>query len=85
MSKAEVAPIVFKCQIKDGVIKIPKEYLDIQNAFVSVKIKIEKEDRRDENKRVEDNIVSLDFSECMIDCFKGVNPIDFQRKIRDEK
>ncbi len=77
--------IEFKTEIIDGIIKVPQEYKNFQDAYVQVAITIKKDSRKDIKTRLNDNIQSLDFSGCKADCFKGVNPVDYQRKIRDEK
>jgi hypothetical protein len=75
----------FKAQVINGIIKIPQEYKEFQNSFVSISINIEKDERLNPQTRLEDNIQILDFSECEVKCFEGINPVDFQRMIRDAK
>ncbi len=78
-------PIEFKTEIVDGIIKVPQEYKNFQNAYVSLTITPEDNARANPQTRLKDNIQTLDFSECEVTCFEGINPVDYQRKIRDAK
>ncbi len=88
--------IEFETKVVDGVVKIPKEYTGIYNA--QVKVTIIKEDKSDDfNQKQETlninpklnfeeyDVKTLDFSKYNINCFKNINPIEYQRGARDEK
>ena len=77
--------IEFKTEIVDGIIKVPQEYKNFQNAYVSLTITPERDARVNPQTRLKNNIQTLDFSECEVTCFKDINPVDYQRKIRDAK
>lgn len=74
--------IEFKTEIVNGVIKVPEEFKEFQNLFVSVSIAPQKDTRQN---RIKDNITALDFSDCEVMCFKNINPVDYQRRMRDDK
>ena len=75
--------VEFKTEIVDGVIKVPQEYKDFQNAYVSLALTVQKDARKSPVTRLKDNIQRLDFSQCEVTCFQDINPVDYQRKIRD--
>ncbi len=77
--------IEFKAEIVDGIIKVPQEYKDFQNAYVSLALTMQNDSRKSSITRLKDNIQTLDFSQCEVTCFQDINPVDFQRKIRDAK
>jgi len=77
--------VEFKTEIVGGIIKVPQEYKDLQNSYVSLTITIENDARQNPQNRLKDNIQTLDFSRCEVTCFEGINPVDYQRKIRDAK
>jgi hypothetical protein len=87
--------IEFKTEIVKGIIKVPQEYKDFQNAHVLLSITLKSNPEVSPPKEVspkvnpkaklEDKVQTLDFSECEVTCFKDINPVDYQRKIRDAK
>ena len=77
--------IEFKTEIVNGIIKIPQEYKNFQNSYVSLIITPAVDSRKNPQTRLKDNVQSLDFSQCEVACFKDINPVDYQRKIRDAK
>jgi len=77
--------IEFKAEINDGIIKIPKKYENFQNKFVLLKLTEQEDLRKTPLERIKENIQTLDFSKCEVTSFKDINPVDYQRTIRDAK
>ncbi|MYL24833.1 hypothetical protein [Vreelandella massiliensis] len=70
--------IEFEADIKNGVVKIPPEYRELQNHHVHIVV------------MVKDSAISptsgspLDFSSTEIAAFKHQDGVEVQRKMRDE-
>ena len=62
--------VEFKTEIVDGVIKVPQEYKDFQNAYVSLALTVQKDARKSPVTRLRDNIQRLDFSHVKSHVFK---------------
>lgn len=77
--------VEFKAEIVDGIITVPPEYKDFQNAYVLLTLTMQDDARKTPKTRLKDNMQSLDFSQCSVNCFQDINPVDYQRKIRDAK
>ena len=77
--------VKLKTEIINGIIKVPDTYKNFQNAVVMMTLEEQKDTRKDPQTRLKDNIQSLDFSQSQITCFKDINPVDYQRKLRDDR
>jgi hypothetical protein len=77
--------VTFKTEIIDGIIKIPTLHKEFQNSVVKVTLEAQRDTRKDPKTRLKDNIQVLDFSQIQVECFKDINPVDYQRKLRDDK
>ena len=75
--------VKFETKIVDGIIKIPLEYKHLYNTNVKVELMIEDSCYIDAQSKNEKQ--ALDFTKNIITCFKDVNPVEYQRKIRDAK
>jgi hypothetical protein len=77
--------VKFKTEIINGIIKVPSTYKNFQNAIVILTIEEHTDERKNPQTRLKDNIQVLDFSQLQVTCFKDINPVDYQRKLRDDK
>ena len=69
--------IEFEADIKNGVVTIPPEYNDIQNHHAHIVVMIKDMDTAEVP-------AALDFSDTEISAFKGQDPVEMQRVLRDE-
>jgi hypothetical protein len=77
--------VTFKTEIINGIIKVPDTYENFQNSVVMLTLEKQEDARKDPQTRLKDNIQVLDFSQLQVECFKDINPVDYQRKLRDDK
>ena len=93
--------VEFKANIINGVIKVPDEYKDLHDKHANVTLSVKddsiQEKKPDLEKEIEitsnENVdltldiqaQALDLSEIKVSCFNDVNPVEYQRKIRDAR
>lgn len=70
--------IEFEADIRDGLVKIPDQYERLKNSRARIVVMISEEERV-----VEGQPVSLDFSDCQIAAFAGKDGVELQREMRD--
>ncbi len=75
--------IKFEAKIVDGIIKIPLEYEHIYNTHAKVTLMLENDCIIDQHSSSKLQI--LDFTRNITTCFNDINPVEYQRKIRDAK
>jgi len=77
--------VTFKTEIINGIMKVPNKYKEFQNSVVLVSLEEQEDTRKNPKTRLQDKIQVLDFSQLQVKCFKDINPVDYQRKLRDDK
>jgi hypothetical protein len=75
--------IEFDAKISDGIINVPQEFQEVFNGYV--KVILVTQTSSSENKNLTEKSKILDFSQYQIKSFKDINPVEFQRRIRDAK
>jgi len=75
--------IEFDTEIIDGVINVPQEFTEVYNGYV--KVILVTQTSPNNSKELTENSKILDFSKHQILSFKDINPVEFQRRIRDAK
>jgi len=77
-----VSTIEFETQVKDGIIKIPDQYKELENAFLKIKIQPQRI-KSENNKKLMIKHLLERISRKNI--FKNItNPDEWQRNLRDE-
>ena len=73
----------FETRVINGFIKLPQEYEEFFDSDAKVVVQIPKNEYFTENPQKITQI--LDFAKFNINCFDNINPVEYQRKIRDAK
>ncbi len=93
--------VEFEVNIMDGIIKVPDEYKDLHDKHAKVTLSVKDDSIQDNNSlppketkithsqnvdlSLNIEAQALDLSGIKISCFDDVNPVEYQRKIRDER
>lgn len=93
--------VEFETNIINGVITVPEQYKDLHDVSAKVTLTVENSPAEDIEPDIIENIEisaskeleinlnqnsqALDLSNCNVTCFKDVNPVEYQRKIRDAR
>jgi hypothetical protein len=72
--------VEFEADIQNGVVKIPKEYQQLENRHAKVVVMVSSESQQLEVNQS----TAPDFSQLEIKAFSGVDAVEMQRKVRDE-
>jgi hypothetical protein len=75
--------IEFDAEIIDGIINVPQEFHEVFNGYV--KVILVTQSNQGTNKESTEKTKILDFSKHQISSFQDINPVEFQRRIRDAK
>ncbi len=93
--------VEFEVNIINGIIKVPDEYKDLHDKHAKVTLSVKDDSIKEKEPKLikeieithkeETNLTldiqaqALDLSEIKISCFNDVNPVEYQRKIRDAR
>jgi len=75
--------IEFDAEISNGVINVPQEFQEVFNGYVKVILATQSNPNSGKDSTEKTKI--LDFSQHQISSFQDINPVEFQRRIRDAK
>jgi len=75
--------IEFDAEISNGVINVPQEFQEVFNGYVKVILVTQSNPNSSKDSNEKTKI--LDFSKHQISSFQDINPVEFQRRIRDAK
>lgn len=69
--------VEFEADIQNGVLQIPDQFPRFQKGHAKVLLMVEEPSVPEKEDRI-------DFSQCSVNAFNGIDPLEYQKTLRDE-